>query len=287
MLFSQRKGLKPTIKPLQTDDIDSDLRTGLWSALHVCIWEQIEYGNQYISTALATTNLHVLCVRYWHHYFKRPIDNLSQNVPAVISEVRSYVFKCPWNELYDFIEFTAKNAPDNLAEKFTDFCNGVLDRENSAFRFLDNQIVEISSPDEIQSIEDAIKKATPFGGVREHLQSAVALLSDRKKPDYRNSIKEAISAVEAVCRTLCGDPSASLGEALKMFEDRKSIHPALKKSLSALYGYTSDEQGIRHAMLEEPDLSSTDARFMLVACSAFVNYLIGKSAETGLKIKKR
>lgn len=285
-MFSQRKGLRPAVKPLQVDDIDNDLRTGLWSALHVCIWERIEYSNEYVSRSLKTTNLYSLCIRYWHHYFKRPIDNLSHDVDDVIREVRSYVFKCPWNELYDFLEFTAKNAPDNMADKFTDFCNGLLARENSAYRFVDNQIVEISSPDEIESIEQAIKNATPFGGVREHLQSALALLSDRKKPDYRNSIKEAISAVEAVCRTLSGNPKASLGEALQVFEERKSLHPALKKSLSALYGYTSDEQGIRHAMLEEPDLSSTDARFMLVACSAFVNYLIGKSAEIGLRMKK-
>ena len=80
--------------------------------------------------------------------------------------------------------------------------------------------------------------------------------------------------------------NATLDHALKVFEEKKAIHPALKKSLSALYGYTSDADGIRHAMLDEPDLTSTDARFMLVACSAFVNYLIGKASESKLKIKK-
>ncbi len=57
------------------------------------------------------------------------------------------------------------------------------------------------------------------------------------------------------------------------------MHNALRKGLSSLYGYTSDAQGIRHAMMDEDDLSFIDAKFMLVACSAFVNFMIGKSAD--------
>ena len=40
-----------------------------------------------------------------------------------------------------------------------------------------------------------------------------------------------------------------------------------------LYGYTSDEGGIRHAMLDEPNLTSADARYFLLSCTSFVNYL--------------
>jgi hypothetical protein len=43
-----------------------------------------------------------------------------------------------------------------------------------------------------------------------------------------------------------------------------------------MYGYTSDAEGIRHALLEEPTLEQADAIFMLVTCSAFVNYLRAK-----------
>jgi hypothetical protein len=49
--------------------------------------------------------------------------------------------------------------------------------------------------------------------------------------------------------------------------------------LSALYGYTSDSSGIRHALQDEPNLDFVDAKFMLVACSAFVNYLTDKAAS--------
>jgi hypothetical protein len=59
---------------------------------------------------------------------------------------------------------------------------------------------------------------------------------------------------------------------------------AIKKSFSALYGYTSDADGIRHAMLDEASLTFTDAKYMLIACTAFINYVLGKAADLGLSL---
>jgi hypothetical protein len=53
----------------------------------------------------------------------------------------------------------------------------------------------------------------------------------------------------------------------------------MKKGFLALYGYTSNEQGIRHALLEAgaPAVDETDALFMIGACAAFVSYMINKA----------
>jgi hypothetical protein len=80
--------------------------------------------------------------------------------------------------------------------------------------------------------------------------------------------------VEAVCQILTSDAKTTLGQALK----KLGIHPALEKGFSAIYGYTSDADGIRHALSEETTVDADDAKFFLVSCSAFVNYLIAKSA---------
>ena len=49
---------------------------------------------------------------------------------------------------------------------------------------------------------------------------------------------------------------------------------SLKKGFSALYRYTSNEGGIRHKLTDEDvQVTQAEARFMLIACSAFVNYL--------------
>ena len=70
-----------------------------------------------------------------------------------------------------------------------------------------------------------------------------------------------------------------------MIQDKVGLHGALKASLSNLYGYTSDEDGIRHAMLEKPDITFNDAKFLPVSCSAFVNYITEKPPESNLKMK--
>ena len=54
----------------------------------------------------------------------------------------------------------------------------------------------------------------------------------------------------------------------------------MKAAFEKLYGYTSDASGVRHAgKLGGPDSTFEEAKFMLVSCSAFVNYLIGVWAK--------
>ncbi len=146
--------------------------------------------------------------------------------------------------------------------------NTVLETENAAYRIVGSEVVEITDTNEIAAIEDALNH--PDDPVRAHIQAALAMLSDRKSPDYRNSIKEAISAVEATCRLVTGMKNATLGDALKKVPD---LHPALQKGFLALYGFTSDASGIRHSLLDESNLTYVDAKFMLAACASFVSYL--------------
>lgn len=282
MLFSQRKGLTDVRIAIQKESMDDALRYGLWDAFYVNLWEKLKYNGH--GSTLRNTNLWFLFQRYWHIYFKRPLDNLPTLFDDAHDVIRKYFFKCLWFEVYDFIEFTAESVQEEMAEPFVNFCNYVLEREMSAYRLVDKKVVEITSEEEIASIEDALNNTNQFNGIHAHLKAALAMLADRKAPDFRNSIKESISAVEAIAQQLTGDTKTTLGAALRVLEQKSAIHPALKISLSSLYGYTSDEQGIRHAMLEEPNLSFDDAKFILVACTAFVNYLVGKAASSGIKI---
>jgi len=283
-LFSQRKGLKPVKSVMQVDSMDSELRNGLWNALTISYWDQVKDEWLYRSE---NEKIDTLFKRLWHNYFKRPLDTLRDYWPETYEETREYFFNYNWYEVYDFIEFIANNYPDEynkVTPKFMDSCNSVLERELSAYRFVGGKITQITSKEEVSEMEEALEISKPFKAVNTHLKRALDLLSDRKSPDYRNSIKEAISAVEAICNLITKEKKASLGQALKKIENKVSLHPALKNAFSSLYGYTSDAEGIRHALLDEPNLSFEDAKFMLVSCSAFINYLINKISKAGIKI---
>jgi hypothetical protein len=57
----------------------------------------------------------------------------------------------------------------------------------------------------------------------------------------------------------------------------------------SLYGFTSDEDGIRHPLLDSvaAQVDETDALFMIGACAAFVSYLINKASTAGLLTSNR
>lgn len=182
-----------------------------------------------------------------------------------------------WHNRLDFIEFCIKSLEDNY--NFVAKCNYFLKKEMSAYRIVCNEVVQITSEEEVVEIEQALYIGDKFSSARTHLRTALKLLSDKKNPDFRNSMKESISAVEALCKIITGDKSATLGDALKVLEKKYLLQGSLKSAYSALYGYTCDSGGIRHSLKDDvSDLKFEDAKFMLVICSAFVNYLITKMA---------
>ena len=154
------------------------------------------------------------------------------------------------------------------------FFNNLFKQEYVGYRFVNDIIVQITDENEVDAIENASN--TEHDIVNEHMRKAICLISDWQHPDYENSIKESISAVEAMCVLIIGK-KGSLGDALKQLEDKGlSIHPSLKAAFQKLFGYTSDANGIRHAGdIGGPSSTFEEAKFMLVSCSAFINYLTG------------
>lgn len=265
--FSQRKGLKAINQIIQIDGMSQDLRTSLWNALELVIWGSpnflhADYGQPYIYSFSRLL---------WCWHFKKPIDSRPEYPRAILSCIRDHFFACEWNEVYDLIEYLV-GAEQERWPDLVGVLNYVLEREVAGYRIVGGCVVDIISEQEIEMLEEALSD-TQFLPVAAHLQRALEFLSDRKNPDYRNSVKESISAVESMAKTMSGNSKATLPDALKELEKRKKLHSALKDGFIKLYGYTSDGDGIRHAMLEESSADSKDARFFLLSCTSFVNYL--------------
>lgn len=283
--FSQKYGYKPVKSIVQFESMDDDLRNGLWNALYIEYWERMH--SAYIQED--TSGIKWLMRRMWLDFFKKPIDTLPPGWSVARNQIRTYFFKCPWNEVYDFVQFVANNYPhDAVNESFVEYCNNILQREVSGYRFVGDVITPITAEEEIAEIEEALRGTKSLKLVAIHLKSALDLFSDRQSPDYRNSIKESISAVETICNLIAKKEKATLGEALKTITatNKVELHSALQKSFSSLYGYTSDADGIRHSLLDEPNLDFEDSKFMLVSCAAFINYLKVKASKAGIDLEK-
>ena len=138
---------------------------------------------------------------------------------------------------------------------------------------LKKNVLDIINKEEIEEIEEALNNK--YSVCRESLKKAIDHLYDRENPDYANSVKESITAIESMCNIILGTNNKTLGEALNKLESNGvMIHGALKSAFSNLYGYTSDKTGIRHGGKIDEKTTFEEAKFMLVVCSAFFNYLI-------------
>ncbi len=272
---------------MQITGIDADLKNSLWNLIYRQFCENLHR----IEKSGSTYELHhinEIQSFIWTDFFKREVDRQPYGSQNFIETIRSFFYECEWNKIYELIEFCAniESRIINISTFELEF-NKVAEREFSPYRLISRIISPISNDSEIKEIKSAIENSNEFTslqGCNIHLTAALRKLSDRENPDYRNSIKESISAVESIAKTISEEDSKSLKPALDKIKKPLGLHQALVTAFGSLYGYTSDEGGIRHAMMETNTSDFEDAKYMLVSCSAFINYLIAKCAKAGIAL---
>jgi len=262
--------------------MNDSLRNSLWNFMRDQISDD-RYSGRYSRQSVEILAVNVLRV---------PVETIDGGGPRWWLYAR--VQEIPWFTVYELLEFMANHldrfvvAPPHAQVQnqtaFRDTVNRILENENAGCRFVGGVLTEVTSPAEIEAIEKAMKDAEShgLGAVHTHIKQALELLGKKPEPDYRNAIKEAISAVESAANLIQGGKKMTLDPALDLLDKRLKLHRAFKDALSKLYGYTSDDSGIRHALMDEPTVDSADARFFIVACSAFVSWLIVKADQAGL-----
>lgn len=265
--FAERYGYEK-VKSIQLETMDDDLRIRLYNFT----LEQLAICNCYRDQILSELS---------NNYFIVERGNYNDTV----SLIREEILSGQWYKVYSLVEFIIPifvlcnkrgyvnmgPGSNNVVEKL----NIILEIEKAAYRYVSDNIVPISNECELKSLDDSSN--THYSSINIHMNKAIKLYSDRTSPDYENSIKESISAIEAMCCIIVENDNAMLSSALDKFKKKGvRIHPALIQAFKSLYGYASDEDGIRHAGIEFKNAPSEDAKYMLVSCSSFVNYLIEK-----------
>ena len=281
--FSDRNKIKPENTEIQLKDFDRRTRNQLQnmvSQFYKAVYGNISYRNEIVQDFL----VYVIGTIY-----AEPVDSRHvYNDDAIFKTINKTIQEDDYDDVLTLIEAIVqyldsylKGARIYMAMSIYEVANNIFQREFIGYRFIDKQITPISDEFEVKEIKQALEN--PYSSVYDHLSKANKLIADRSKPDYENSIKESISAVEALCEVLTGitGKEATLGKMLKKLEENGVvIHSGLKAAFNSLYGYTSDANGIRHAgNIGGPASTFEEAKFMLVSCSAFVNYLIAVSAN--------
>lgn len=63
--FSQRIGITPATKQMQVDNIDDDLRNGLWNGLKIYLIDPISIASR---GSYHNDEFNIFCRTLWHHF---------------------------------------------------------------------------------------------------------------------------------------------------------------------------------------------------------------------------
>ena len=278
LTFGQRHGYSTIPERLKLKNVSTDARTSIWNVL--CRYVPIRSDIDRISFSQKPSSWFDILLDVHENLYSERIDSFS--LREMWQRMEQIVSQRPHWQVFDLIQEILRHpsCPDDFKRAMAEcFGKGQLAYSISFSNV--PTIMPMTNEQTSGAIMDALdemNRSGLSGGIR-HLENA----SDRiNKGDHAGAVRESIHAVESVARTLDPKSSNALAPALKALEERRRLHPALKEAMNKLYGYTSDEQGIRHALLEkgEAEVGSEEAVFMFGACAVFCGYLASKGAES-------
>lgn len=276
--FSQREGIEEVPVQLKPKEISRTAANLLWHVVNKSIEASTRAGtmDSYIAKPWFTI------IRDWLVRQGMRSDEISVSWNSVKASILPMFMGVGQYHLpLGFIEFVLHH--ESRPANFNEEVGQALIESRMAYRVVDNDLLPIFSDEEAVTIEKVLNDLTltPYAGARKHIKNSVQALV---AGNFADSVRESIHAIESVASLLAQKSKSELGPALNALDEKKVIHGALAEGFKKLYGWSSDEKGIRHALLEDGDskVDVADAAFMLGASAAFVSYLINKGRDAGL-----
>ena len=287
LTFSQAYGYEDLPRPLKLGELSQESRAKLWSLLYDQVLHTLTNQRRPSSPILVYRGVGPPwrpILKSMHEDFRGlpadeffPTDLFVEEIDQFVSVYKPMFTNSPFSKVFDLI-LAIMRHPECPSE-FTQLVGKAFDKYRLAY------VLDVSPPPTIypaatQEEGKAILRATAelnnagLAPTVRHLRQASDCIS---RGDYPGAVREGIHAVESTARHF--DPKAkTLEPALKALEGAKTLHPALKQAFAKLYGYTCDEQGIRHALIDNPqaNVDLDEAVFMLGACASFSSYLARK-----------
>ena len=281
--FSQAEGIDSLPQRAKLRELPKKARNALWSRLYqltdYCKYESYDYmalGKPWDS------------ILYDYHIFFliKPGDEFDDSVDDQQSEIKQLFLSGEYNRVFDFLQFVLRHelVPDGFGE----FVAATLHECLCAYSLITIEsvwtIMPTAIPEQRISVEKALRVLTdgPFGGAREHLRKSVDCINTG---DYSGSVRESIHAVESVARRLDSNARTLSGALASLAERGLVLHGAFKSGIKQLYGYASDEDGIRHSLSgATANVDVADAVFMFGACASFAAFLVEKARGVGIRI---
>jgi hypothetical protein len=197
----------------------------------------------------------------------RTLPQYFQSSELAETAVRNMLLQLPWMRVLDFCErlhsYLSKEVGivDDEDRYHVSVSRGevqafieremqrLLVEENLAFEFIDGQVQRRGRRHTVEQVAKAhvVLSDVRLSSARKHYGKALRFFRDPAKPDYENSVKEAVCSVEAAAKALFPHrKAATLDDVIKSLTTSGHLPKALGQTFTGLYGYRSAGDGIGH-----------------------------------------
>lgn len=276
--FAEAEGKAKFPSILRWGEIDPRLRSALWTPFYFFLDQHIEINDpydiypDYSFIEPAKSMMLREFVLHQHKFIHEHEPNFSK--VKYVEEWSDFFKTSNYVEIFDFVTFMVRD-PDCPASLISRIAHE-LDKPFSPYRLSKDAktIFPAIGESETKAIDRDLKTAfaSPFSGSKTHLQSALNALGEG---DHLSTVRDSIHAVESAVKDFTGDTGATLSKAIKSLVSENGMHRTLADAFDKLYAYSSDEKGIRHALVfgNNERVGLDEAVFFLSACTAFVGFL--------------
>ena len=293
MKFSHRFGFDPEYK---NEPISEEAPNWLKSLFFINVLEPLLYidgdsrqKNEESKPLGVKDLIERLCVENGHETDSEDFDSWT-----CLDALKCRLMNLEWYQFYDFVEITAIKIKEQEIEyssawensRFESFMfpsyrqkvNDLFSQHKIQWKLNDAGKLETSLPKDLETRVSAIDSTLQdkFEPARVHYSKARSyILSPSKDPE--NSIKESVSAVESVCKTIY-PKCATLGDALKAMKREQLISPMLVTVFEKFYAYTNAEPAVRHGSNKMSGVGEMDAELALHMSAAFIRTIISRKS---------
>ena len=285
LTFSQREGKARLPEPMRLQHLSDDFRRAVWFCVDRAIQESCAQFGIKLDMTYGQSLLRALVQRYLFEVAGQEHDTIEDHPGGHRDLLRTVILRKEYDAVLSLIEFFLRNTAtvsDPVLSKLKDALEELFDRVPVAYAAQTIQglptIIPSASPASEKATIHALEAVKQKGpeGAEAHLRDAAEHINAQR---YADSIRESISAVESVARTIDPKASTTLGPALSSLEKAGVLkHGVFKEALQKLYGYTNSEEGIRHCLMDEGEanVGLEEAVFMFSACAIFSAYLLNR-----------
>jgi hypothetical protein len=257
------------------------LRNSLWNLLF-----RVVSSTDFAHIAW-TTVLRGACLSF----FREPIDELplSDNNASRLA-LKNLFFDLPDHRLYDLFEFFLQDDHAGLKEMDRKLIrrglNDLLEREGADVRLYHDRFRPFQDVLGFDEVAQAVETVRLFdmAAAQRHMETAVAYLSRRPEPSFRDAIRESVLAVAAVAREVAarevrkGEEEAPLvvGSVAHAAAAAR-IPPELSRGIDLLLRRAHVLSGLPIDGVDSPSgegpVDSREAHFLVVFASSLIVYL--------------